>query len=128
MFQFYLSSIKSPGRLPQEGVDDGFNSTLVQLKVEHSLNQNSTQTCFNSYLSSIKSIIGVLPLKREFSSFNSTLVQLKEYIHDIANVTVVEFQFYLSSIKRHPISSIYVEKIKFQFYLSSIKSLIAGID
>ena len=35
-FQFYLSSIKSPGRLPQEGVDDGFNSTLVQLKVEHS--------------------------------------------------------------------------------------------
>ena len=54
MFQFYLSSIKSPGRLPQEGVDDGFNSTLVQLKV---------------YMET--------PMPSTIQSFNSTLVQLK---------------------------------------------------
>ena len=56
MFQFYLSSIKSPGRLPQEGVDDGFNSTLVQLKDSFFKRKNMEKTCFNSTLVQLKVI------------------------------------------------------------------------
>ena len=82
MFQFYLSSIKSPGRLPQEGVDDGFNSTLVQLKEDYRIQMTSRFLLFQFYLSSIKSPILFRKVVHLHTGFNSTLVQLKVYIHE----------------------------------------------
>ena len=54
MFQFYLSSIKSPIYFNQPIPDSSFNSTLVQLKVEIEPGVWVTQVGFNSTLVQLK--------------------------------------------------------------------------
>ena len=102
------------------GSISGFNSTLVQLKVDAKKAAGYIVVTFQFYLSSIKSNIhnseqgelflfqfylsSIKSVHAKFGnlidhSFNSTLVQLKaDYISFIFS-TYIEFQFYLSSIK-----------------------------
>ena len=76
MFQFYLSSIKSVGRLRIISDVQCFNSTLVQLKGWSVRPLTRPKNCFNSTLVQLK-VPNCLCLFRTSHCFNSTLVQLK---------------------------------------------------
>ncbi len=62
--------------MPQEGVDDGFNSTLVQLKEGLPCSPKSGWNSFNSTLVQLK-VRKVSAPALDGTRFNSTLVQLK---------------------------------------------------
>ena len=105
-FQFHIGSIKSQTGANRCSSRLGFNSILVQLKVNIRRGASRDDFLFQFHIGSIKRTVTTLEPVELFERFNSILVQLKGPHSVGVCVRQNPFQFHIGSIKSNGIFAV----------------------